>query len=156
VSLELLQTIPKLRSFQDLLAMEYRRTMAASQNLSLLVATVQPMQAPCSASSNLGILADAAKAIVRKLRRQDSIYLLCGSTFGIVLPGVSKGVAQAFSARVTEGLCDAAGANSRFSCKIHVVSCPEDASSTHHLQEAVYALLPADNSSCVLADEAPI
>jgi GGDEF domain-containing protein len=153
-SAELLKTIPKLGSFQDLLAMESRRTIAMSENLSIVVVTVQPSEEVSSPSALISILGDASKAIARRLRAQDSIYLLGGTTFGVVLPGVSKAAAQGISARVAEGLGDAAGASSRFSCKINIVSYLEDASSPHDLQEAICALIPSDNSVHSLAEEA--
>jgi hypothetical protein len=153
-SAELLNSIPKLGSFQDLLAMESRRTIAMSDNLSILVVTVQWLQQTSSPTAQISILGDAAKAISRKLRAQDSIYLLGGATFGVVLPGVSKAVAQGISTRVAEGLADAAGASNQFSSKINIVSYLEDASSAHDLQEAICALIPLDNSIPVLAEEA--
>jgi GGDEF domain-containing protein len=145
-SRELLTTIPKLGSFRDLLAMECRRTIAMSENLSILVVIVQPSKDVSSPTALVSILADASKAIARKLRAEDSICLLGEATFGVVLPGVSKAVARGISARLAEGLADAAGASSRFSCKCDIVSYPEDASSPHDLQEAICALIPPDNS----------
>ncbi len=145
-STELLTAIPKLGSFRDFLAMECRRTIAMSDNLSILVVTVQPSEDVSSPTALISILADASKAIARKLRAQDSIYLLGGAAFGVVLPGVGKAVARGISARVAEGLADAAGASSRFSCKSDIISYPEDASSPHDLQEAICALIPPDDS----------
>jgi GGDEF domain-containing protein len=153
-SRELLTAIPKLGLFRDLLAMECRRTIAMSENLSILVVTVQPSEGMSSPTALISILADASKAIARKLRAQDSIYLLGEATFGVVLPGVSKAVARGISARLAEGLADAAGASSRFSCKSDIVSYSEDASSPHDLQEAICALIPPDNSVPAMGQEA--
>lgn len=153
-SVDLLKSIPKLGSFQDLLAMECRRTIAMSDNLSILVVTVQSSEEVSSPIAQISILGDAAKAITRKLREQDSIYLLGRATFGVVLPSVSKAVAQGISARVAEGLADAAGASGQFSSRINVVSYLEDASSAHDLQEVISALIPSDNSIHALAEEA--
>jgi GGDEF domain-containing protein len=152
-STELLMAIPKIGSFRDLLAMESRRTIAMSENLSILVITVQPSEEVSSPTALIAILADASKAIARKLRAQDSIYLLGGATFGVVLPGVSKPVARGISARVADGLADAAGASSRFACKNDIVGYPEDATSPHDLQEAVCALIPRDDSVPAMVQE---
>lgn len=152
-STEFLTAIPKLGSFRDLLAMESRRTIAMSDNLSIVVVTVQPSGDVSSPTALISILADASKAIARKLRVQDSIYLLGGTAVGVILPGVSKAVARGISARVAEGLADAAGASSRFSCKSDIVSYPEDALSPHDLHEAIRALIPADTSVPAMAQE---
>jgi hypothetical protein len=153
---ELLKTIPKLNSFQDLLPMEYRRTIAASEHLSVLVITVQSPGESSNATEGTSILGDAAKAIARKLRSQDSIYLLGRNSFGAVLPTVELQAAKGISARVGEGLSDAAGVSNRFTWKIDIVNYPEHASSAHELQQAVRGLIPADYSVHGLADESPV
>jgi hypothetical protein len=152
-SAELLNAIPNLNSFKDRLAMEYRRTAAADQALSVLVITIILPEEASSAPVVISLLSDAAKAISRKLRGHDSLYVLRPHCFGTILPTVSRVVAEGVSSRVSEGLSDAAGAASRFSYKIHVVSAPVNAASAHELQEAVLAVLPADNSMRSMAEE---
>jgi hypothetical protein len=73
--------------------------------------------------------------------------------FGTILPAVSRSVAEIISNRVAEGLSDAAGATQRFSYKINIVNSPADAASAHDLQEAVFTLLPSDNSMQSMAEE---
>jgi hypothetical protein len=153
---ELLKTIPKLNSFQDLLPMEYRRTIAASDHLSILVITVQSSEESSNSTEGLSILGDAAKAMARKLRNQDSIYLLGRASFGAVLPGVELQAAKGISARVAEGLSDAAGVSNRFSWKIDIVNYPKHASSAHELQQAVRGLIPSDYSVHDLAEESTV
>jgi hypothetical protein len=150
---ELLRNIPKLGSFQDLLAMECRRTIATFKNLSVLVVTVQSSEESGSPTMQISILGDAAKAISRKLRDQDSTFLLGRVTFGIVLPGVNSAMAEGISARVAEGLADAAGAGGRFSYKLGIVNYPQDASSAHEMERVVNALIPPDNSIGALPEE---
>ena len=62
-----------------------------------------------------------------------------------VLPGAGMTQAQTFSARVNEGLADAAGAGNRFSFKLEIVNYPEHASTATELEDAVVSLMPADN-----------
>ena len=134
--------------------MEYRRTTATEQQLSILVIA---FQFPGNASSSAGqasILGDAAKAISRKLREQDSIYVLGPTCFGVILPSLEGPAARALASRIGEGLIDAAGLNARFSYKIDVVNYPLNASSAHQLYEVVSALIPADNSTQGQAAEA--
>jgi hypothetical protein len=150
---ELLKSIPKLGSFQDQLPMEYRRTTATGQQLSLLVVT---FQFPANASSSTGqasILGDAAKAISRKLREQDSIYVLGPTCLGAILPDLETSAARVLASRIGEGLMDAAGLSARFSYKIDISNYPQNASSAHQLYEAVSALIPTDRSVHELATE---
>jgi hypothetical protein len=146
---ELLKSIPKLNSFQDQLPMEYRRTTATGRQLSVLVVA---FQFPVDASSAASILGDAAKAISRKLREQDSLYLLSPACFGVILPALEAAPARSLASRIAEGLVDAAGLSARASYKIDVVNYPQNASSAHELYNAVSALIPSDKSK--LAAEA--
>jgi len=151
---ELLKSIPKLNSFQDQLPMEYRRSTATNQQLSILVVSFQFPDGPALSAAKGAILGDAAKAIARKLREQDSIYVLGPACFGAILPGVEASAARGLASRIGEGLVDAAGLNARFTYKIDVVNYPQNASSAHQLYEAVTALIPQDRSVHSLAAEA--
>lgn len=142
-SAELLGALPNLGSFQDQLSMEYRRDATAKKNLSVFVITTKVQESISEPSLRMSVLGDAAKAISRKLREQDSIYLLAHGHFGVILPGVDRLGAQRVSARLVEGLADAAGANNRFSFKVESISYPEQTSSGHDLELAVTQLLPA-------------
>jgi hypothetical protein len=150
---ELLKSIPKLGSFQDQLPMEYRRTTATGQQLSLLVVTFQFPANASSSTRQASILGDAAKAISRKLREQDSIYVLGPTCLGAILPGLDASAARVLASRIGEGLMDAAGLSARFSYKIDIVNYPQNASSAHQLYEAVSALIPTDRSVHELATE---
>ena len=126
--------------------MEYRRAAAGKQNLSVLVVTTKLHEALSDASLSTSVLGDAAKAISRKLREEDSIYILTQGHFGVILPGVDATVAKRVSARLVEGLTDAAGASNRFSFEVHAITYPEQASSAHDLELAVTGLLPEDRT----------
>ena len=145
-SRELLKTLPNFSSFQDRLPMEYRRAANTQQELSILLVQIQlheDFSAPSTAQSTLG---DAAKAIARKLRDEDSIYLLQFCYFAIVLPGVKLSAARGVSARVAEGLTDVAGAIERYSFKIDIINYPLNASTAIELESCVCALIPDENS----------
>lgn len=150
---ELLKSIPKLSAFQDQLPMEYRRTTATSDQLSILVISFQFPDATASPAARGAVLGDAAKAIARKLREKDSIYVLGPVCFGTILPGVEASAARGVASRIAEGLVDAAGSNARFTYKIDIVNYPQNASSAHQLYEAVTALIPQDRSVHSLAAE---
>ncbi len=138
---ELLRTMPNFSSFQDRLPMEFRRTSSTTHKLSIIVVNVH-----LPAGDGTVLLGDAAKVISRRLREQDSIYMLAQTCFCTVLPGADMTQAQAFSVRAHEGLADAAGAGSRFSFKLEIVNYPEHASTATELEEAVVSLMPADNA----------
>jgi GGDEF domain-containing protein len=144
-SAELLEALPNFSSFQDQLSMEYRRDAVAKQNLSVLVIATKVHQAISEPSFRMSVLGDAAKAISRKLREQDSIYHLAYGQFGVILPGVDRLSAERVSARLVEGLTDAAGVNNRFSFKVGAISYPEQVSSARDLELAVADLLPEDS-----------
>ena len=139
---DLLGTIPNFNTFEDRLYMEFRRAVTADLTLSVLVVAVRVRPDFSEPSLAMSVLSDAAKAISRKQREQDSIYLLTPGFFGIILPGVDTSTARRISSRFSEGLYDAAGANDRFSFKIDVINYPEHAKSSHDLELAVCGYLP--------------
>jgi len=142
----LLSTMADFRSFQDRLPMEHRRAMTVSEPLSVLVVAVR-VPGESTPSLVTAAVGDAAKAIGGKLRKQDSMYLLGGSAFAVILPGVNPALAQKISQRLGDGLSDAAGAANRFACKLHSVSYPENAATSRELEQAVRALIPGDKSA---------
>ena len=152
-SAELLEALPNFRSFQDQLSMEYRRDAAAKQNLSVLIISTRVHQALFEPSLNMSFLGDAAKAISRKLREQDSIYLLSHGHFGVILPGVDALTAKRVSVRLVEGLTDAAGASNRFSFRVDAISYPEQTSTAHDLELAVTHLLPENSLNQTITRE---
>ena len=106
---ELLKSIPKLSSFQDQFPMEYRRTTATNQQFSILVVWLPVSRRLVFPAAKGPILGDAAKAIARKLRDQDSIYILGNACFGAILPGLEASAARSLASRVGEGLIEVAG-----------------------------------------------
>jgi predicted signal transduction protein with EAL and GGDEF domain len=152
-SAELLEALPNFSSFQDHLSMEYRRAAAAEQNLSILIISISA-QRSSEMSLNVSSLGDAAKAIARKLREEDSIYLLAYGQFGVILPGLDEHAVKRVSARLVEGLTDASGINNRFSFKVDAIRYPEQVSSAHDLETAVADLLPDHGFKRTLARQA--
>jgi GGDEF domain-containing protein len=151
-SVELLKTMPNFGSFQDRLPMEFRRMATTTQKLSIVVITIKFPADHASPSETASALGDAAKVISRKLREQDSIYILAPACFGAVLPGADVSNAERVCARLTEGLSDAAGAGHRFQFELKVINYPVHASSAHELQQAVSALASADDSMPGMAE----
>jgi GGDEF domain-containing protein len=145
-SVELLKTMPNMSSFQDRLPMEFRRMATTTEKLSIVVANIKFPDDHSSPSEIASAMGDASKVISRRMREQDSIYILAPACFGVVLPGVDLSNAERVCARLKEGLADAAGANQRFQFELQVVNYPTHASSATELQQAVSALASADNA----------
>jgi GGDEF domain-containing protein len=145
-SADLLSTMPNFDTFEDRLTMEFRRASAAELKLSVLVVSVKLHGALADSSDGVSALGDAAKTLSRKLRQQDSIFVLRPGHFGIVLPGVGLADVKGVCGRLGEGLSDAAGVNNRFTFKIESISYPEQTSSAHDLELAVSGWLPESDS----------
>src|SRR5579864_1658838 len=144
-SVELLKTMPNLSSFQDRLPMEFRRMATTTQKLSIVVITIKFPADHAHPSETSSALGDAAKVIARKMREQDSIYILAPACFGVVLPGVDVETAERVCARVREGLADAAGASHRFQYDLKVVNYPAHATSAHELLQTVTGIALLDD-----------
>lgn len=153
-SADLLSTMPNFSMFEDRLIMEFRRASAAELKLSVLVVCIKLHSAYSDPSLGTSALGDAAKAISRKLREQDSIYMLRPAHFGAILPGVNQKAVQQVTARLAEGLSDAAGASDRFSFKIDSVSYPEQTTTAADLELVVAGWLPEDEPTQAEAKEA--
>jgi hypothetical protein len=143
-SAELLQALPSFSSFQDQLSMECRRHAATKQNLSVLIVSTEMSGNQLEPGLSISCLGDAAIAITRKLRGEDSVYLVASNHFGVILPGIDRDTAQKISGRLKEGLEDAAGVSNRFTFKIDSISYPEQASSARDLELAVTDFLPGN------------
>jgi GGDEF domain-containing protein len=142
-SADLLGSLPGIDHFRDRLAMEYRRASSTQQPLSLVVVkltTARNVQDPGEIQAAYG---DAAKALTRKLRGEDSIHRFAPGVFGIILPGVSASSAYRVADRLSDGLHDAAGASSRFSSEVRLFNYPEHVATARELDEAVRVFAPA-------------
>jgi GGDEF domain-containing protein len=143
-SADLLATLPGMEHFRDRLAMEFRRATNAQLPLTLLLIRLSPSSGLNPTDEVLTAYGDAAKAILRKLRAEDSIYLFRPSAFGIVLPGVRAAAAQRIGRRLAEGLSDASGASNRFAFSLRSVSFPENAASAHEMEREALACVTED------------
>jgi GGDEF domain-containing protein len=138
-SVDLLDSLPRFSRFQDRLAMDFRRALNSDQPLSLLIARMQPLGDSASPTEIEIALGDAANALVRRLRADDSIYILERCTFGILLPATSVSLGQQISDRLGEALTDASGAAHRFGFQLQLLNYPEQAKSARELEEAARA-----------------
>jgi hypothetical protein len=82
----LLETLPGFPHFQDRLTMGFRGAAQISEPLSLVLVRLKPSHTFDNPREISIALRDAARVLIRKLRTDDSLYLLSASVFGIVLP----------------------------------------------------------------------
>jgi GGDEF domain-containing protein len=141
-SVELLQTVPGLSHFQDRLAMQFRRAANSEEALSVVVVRLKPSSSTSDKNEALAAFGDAAKAMSRRLRVEDSIFQLDSARFGILLPNTDIASANECAGRMKEGLRDAAGAVGRFVFDLRVVNYPEHVGSAHELYEIVSETIP--------------
>ena len=149
---DLLDTLSGMSHFQDRLTMEFRRAVSTRDTLSIMVIRLTPNPNVLSPAEITASLGDAAKAILRKLRREDSLYHFAEGAFGIMLPAVSVQNARIVAGRITEGLQDVSGAVDRFSHDIKIFNYPQHAATASELEKAVRALLPEMITEPSIAD----
>ena len=140
-SADLLGSLPKFNRFQDRLAMDFRRAVNSQQPLSLVLARLVSSGDSMDETEVDTALGDAANALLRRLRGDDSIYQFQRGIFGILLPGTGTAEAQQISNRLGEALTDASGATNRFTFALQVVNYPEQAESARELEEVVRVCL---------------
>jgi GGDEF domain-containing protein len=137
-SADLLESLPGFSHFQDRLAMEFRRAANTQQPLSLLMVSITPMRELVTAGATATAVGDAAKVLIRRLRREDSMYLFRPTIFGVVLPGLSGEQANRVAERLQDGLMDASGAGNRFGAEIQMVNYPEHTVSAREMEQMAF------------------
>lgn len=142
---DLLHTIPDLHHFQDRLVMEHRRAVSLQRTLSLLVVKVKLSSGLLGTNDERTALGEAARAMARHLRQNDSMYLLGPGFFGLVLPDTDGASANHISLQLAHTL-RAVGAKNSFSFETSVCNYPEHVKSAHELEQTVLGMLP-DNQS---------
>lgn len=141
-SADLLETLPGFSHFQDRLAMEFRRAANTQLPLSLVMVSLRPSPALSDTGGVATAFGDAAKALIRRLRREDSIYLFRLGVFGIVLPGLSGANANRVAERLDEGLTDASGASNRFSFDVRMLNYPEHSATAREMEQMAASCFP--------------
>jgi GGDEF domain-containing protein len=154
-SADKLSTMPNVITFEDRLTMEFRRAAAASLKLSVMVISIKLNGLFAEPGLAMSTLGDAASAVSRKLREQDSIFILRPTFFGVILPGLAQVGIQQVIAHVSEGLSGVSGASNRFSFKIEAINYPEQTSSALDLELAVSGWLPEADSVTPVKESSP-
>ena len=153
-SADLLGTLPGFSHFQDRLTMGFRRAAQTGEPLSLILVRLKPSHTPDSPREISIALRDAARVLIRKLRTDDSLYLLSPSVFGVVLPNACRADMNRVVDRVAEGLIDASGAGNSFSFDIQVVNYPEQVSTAYEMERMADAFSLRKGSAAGKAEAA--
>jgi GGDEF domain-containing protein len=140
-STDLLGSMPNLSRFQDRLAMDFRRAVNSQQPLSLVIARLASFGDSTDDAEVEAALGDAANALLRRLRGDDSVYNFQRGVFGILLPGTGAAEAEHISTRLGEALADASGATHRFTFALQVVNYPAQVDSAREMEEVVRVCL---------------
>jgi GGDEF domain-containing protein len=141
-SLELLETLPKFGHFQDQLTMEFRRATSADQPLSVIIISLTPGDSH-EADDLVGAYGDAAKSILRRLRREDSLYYFRPGVFGILVPSANAADAKTVGRRLVEGFGEFSKQKDRVTFDMKVINYPNDAASAREIQNAAASAYPA-------------
>ncbi len=134
-SADLLDSLPGHGEFRARLELDFGRAAAFKQPLSVIVARLKASKQVVEAGETSTAYVDAVKAIIRKLRGADSIYLVAPSVLAIILPGVFGDHAGRIAERLAEGLVDAAGANNRFIYDLRIINYPEHTASAGEMEQ---------------------
>jgi len=132
-SQELLQTLLGPGQFYDRLGLELQRANQSGQPLSALTISLEALNHPVTPEVYLSF-GEAAKAMLFKLRADDSIYKFSPGVFRVLLPKTASADARRVAVRVAGGLFDAIGPSKRYSFDIRVTSFPEHAKSVRDME----------------------
>lgn len=127
--------------------MEFRRAVKAELPLSLLLVSITPGEHLAKSDDITKAFGDAAKAMLRMLRGEDSIYLFHPGVFGVVLPGVLASNARRVEERLSEGLAEVSEAGSRFAAQLQAISYPEDVATAHQMEQAAKVFSRSEQSA---------
>ena len=85
---------------------------------------------------------DAAKSIIQRLRRGDSIYYLRDRVFGVILPGAGLADANRIADRLAQGLQEIFDSLQSISFELKVINYPTHASSARELENLAKGAFP--------------
>jgi len=124
---QLLQTLFGPNQFCDRLALELQRATKSKLPLSGLTISLEVSSDHSDGEEIYSTFGDAVKAIMNKLRGEDSIYQFTYGVFGILLPGTASELARGVALRVADALNEAMGISKRYSFDIRITNFPDHA-----------------------------
>ena len=124
---ELLQTLFGPDQFCERLALELQRAAKSKLPLSGLTISMEVSSAFSDGDEIYSAFGGAVKAMMHRLRGEDSIYQFTSGVFGILLPGTGLDLARGVAVRVADALNEAMGISKRYSFDIHITTFPDHA-----------------------------
>jgi len=138
---ELLQTLFGPGQFCDRLGLELQRAANSKVPLSGLTISLEVSPNLSDNEEIYSAFGEAVKAMMHKLRGEDSIYQFTSGVFGILLPGTGAEEARGVAVRVADGLNEAMGISKRYSFDIHITNFPEHAKTAPEMEQFMRAPL---------------
>jgi GGDEF domain-containing protein len=144
---DLLEILPDVERFRTRLKVEFSSAVTFQQPLSLVLIVLRPSRQVIESGETSTVIAEAVKASIRKLRGEDTVYMLGHGVFGILQPGTLEEDADQVAARLRERLLDASSSKSRFEFDVHVINYPRQVGSMNEIIEFIESVgAPASKS----------
>jgi len=131
---ELLQTLSGPTQFGERLGLELHRAAQSKLPLSGLTISLEVSPGISDADGIYSAFGDAVKAMMHRLRADDSIYQFTSGVFGLLLPGTGLDLARGVAMRVADALNEAMGISKRYSFDIHISNFPEHAKTAEQMR----------------------
>ena len=135
---ELLQTLFGPGQFCDRLALELHRAEHSKLPVSGLTIGLEVSPNLAAGDEIYAAFGEAVKAMMFRLRGEDSIYQFTSGVFGILLPGTGENEAHGVAVRVADALNEAMGISKRYSFDIHITNFPEHAKTAAEMEQLMY------------------
>ena len=136
---ELLQTLFGPGQFCDRLALELQRAAHHELPLSGLTIALEVSPDLSDTEEIYSAFGEAVKAMMGKLRGEDSIYQFTSGVFGILLPGTGAEPARGVAVRVADALHEAMGISKRYSFDIHITNFPDHVKTAREMEKLMRA-----------------
>ena len=121
--------------FCDRLALELQRAANSKLPLSGLTISLEVSPNLSDTEEIYSAFGEAVKAMMNKLRGEDSIYQFTSGVFGILLPGAGADAARSVAVRVADGLNEAMGISKRYSFDIRITNFPDHAKTAPEMEK---------------------
>jgi len=132
---ELLQTLFGPGQFCERLALELQRADHSRLPLSGLTISLEVSSNISDSEEIYSAFGEGVKAMMNRVRGEDSIYQFSSGVFGVLLPGTSADLARGVAVRMADGLNEAMGISKRYSFDIRITSFPDQAKNAPEMEK---------------------
>ena len=136
---ELLRTLFGPGQFCDRLALELQRAAHGKLPLSGLTISLEVSPNLSDSEEVYSAFGEAVKAMMHRLRGEDSIYQFTSGVFGVLLPGAGVDTARRVAVRVANALNEAMGISHRYSFDIRITNFPDHAKTAPEMEKLMRA-----------------